>query len=78
MKKVLIYSTPTCGYCNAAKDYMKEKGIEYTEFNVASDLERRKEMVDKTGQLGVPVIDVEGKVIVGFDEAELAETLGIK
>ncbi|MEY2664704.1 MAG: hypothetical protein RIT04_512 [Candidatus Parcubacteria bacterium] len=57
---------------------MKEKGIEYTEFNVASDLERRKEMVDKTGQLGVPVIDVEGKVIVGFDEAELAETLGIK
>ena len=75
MKNVIIYSTPTCHYCGLAKDYFKAHGVNYTEYNVASDLEQRKIMVDKSGQLGVPVIDIEGKIMVGFDEAELASAL---
>lgn len=78
MKNVIIYSTPTCTYCNLAKDYMKSKGVAYTEINVATDLEKRKEMIEKTGQMGVPVIDVDGKVMVGFEESRLAELLGTK
>lgn len=77
MKNVTIYSTPTCHYCNLAKDFMKSKNISYTEFNVASDLAKRKEMVDKSGQLGVPVIDVDGNIMVGFDKSALAKSLGI-
>lgn len=75
MKNVIIYSTPTCTYCNAAKTYLKEKGVPYTEFNVAADTDKRKEMVDKSGQLGVPVIDIGGKVIIGFEEEEVAAAL---
>lgn len=77
MKKVIIYSTPTCTYCNAAKEFFKEKGVSYEEHDVAADTERRKEMVDKSGQLGVPVIDIEGQIIVGFDRDTVAKTLGI-
>lgn len=77
MKNVTIYSTPTCHYCALAKEFMNAKGIKYTEHNVASDTEKRKEMVDKSGQLGVPVLDIEGKIMVGYDEVELASALGI-
>jgi glutaredoxin 3 len=58
-----------------AKEYMTAKNIPIHEYNVASDLEKRKEMVDKSGQLGVPVFDIGGKILVGFDEAEFAEAL---
>ena len=78
MKEITIYSTPTCVYCNMAKSFFKANGMNYTEHNVASDLEKRKEMIDKTGQMGVPVIDIAGEVIVGFDEPRLRSTLGIK
>jgi len=78
MKSVTIYSTPTCVYCNMAKTFFKANGIQYTEHNVASDLEKRKEMIEKTGQMGVPVIDAGGEVIVGFDEPKLREILGVK
>lgn len=78
MKKVTIYSTQTCHFCGLAKEFFKEHSINYTEHNVSSDLEKRKEMVEKTGQLGVPVIDIEGQVIIGFDEGRLTEALGIK
>ncbi|HEY4504074.1 MAG TPA: glutaredoxin family protein [Candidatus Paceibacterota bacterium] len=77
MKNIIIYSTPICSYCNSAKQFMKENNISYTEYNVASDLERRKEMIDKSGQLGVPVIDIEGKILVGFDEPEFKQAVGI-
>ena len=77
MKNVIIYSTPTCHYCGLAKDYFKAHNVPYTEYNVAADLEQRKIMVDKSGQLGVPVIDIDGQIMVGFDEAGLAEALGI-
>jgi glutaredoxin 3 len=76
-KNVTIYSTPTCHYCQLAKEFFKEKGIKYAEYNVLTDLTRRQEMVDKTGQLGVPVISVGDKVIVGFDQAEVSSLLGI-
>ena len=78
MKNVTIYSTPTCHFCHLAKDYLNSHGIKFTEHNVATDLEKRKEMIDKTGQMGVPVIDVDGKIIVGFEEGRLAQLLDIK
>lgn len=78
MKNITIYSTPTCVYCNMAKNFFKANGMSYTEHNVATDLAKRKEMIDKTGQMGVPVIDVDGDVVVGFDEAKLGAMLGIK
>jgi glutaredoxin 3 len=78
MKKVEIYSTPVCKYCSAAKDFFKKNGIEYTEYDVASDQKRKEEMVEKSGQLGVPVIDVGGDIVVGYDEKILKELLGVK
>ena len=77
MKQVTIYSTPSCVYCNMAKTFFTANNIAYTENNVASDLEKRKEMIDKTGQMGVPVIDIGGEVIVGFDEVRVRAALGI-
>lgn len=77
MKSVIIYSTPTCHFCHMAKDFFNEKGIQYTEYDVMSDLVKRQEMVDKSGQLGVPVIMIDGKIIVGFDQAEVSNLLGI-
>jgi glutaredoxin 3 len=76
MKKVKIYSTPTCHYCVLAKEFFKEKGIKYEEYNVGTDLEKRKEMVEKSGQMGVPVIDIEGDIVVGFDEEQVSKLLG--
>ena len=78
MKNITIYSTPTCVYCNMAKSFLKKNNFDYTEHNVATDLEKRKEMIDKTGQIGVPVIDLNGEVIVGFDEPKLKSILGIQ
>jgi glutaredoxin 3 len=78
MKKVEIYSTPVCKYCSAAKDFFKKNNVAYTEYNVASDQARKEEMVEKSGQLGVPVIDVGGDIVVGYDEKILKELLGVK
>ena len=75
MKKVEIYSTPTCTYCHAAKDYFAQNNVEYTEYDVAADLEKRSEMVEKSGQMGVPVIDIGGTIIIGFDEEKIKEAL---
>lgn len=77
MKNVTIYSTPTCHFCHIAKDFFKEKGVAYTEYNVASDLEKRKEMVQKSGQMGVPVIVIDGDVTVGFNQPKIAQLLGL-
>ncbi|TSC64767.1 MAG: glutaredoxin-like protein [Parcubacteria group bacterium Gr01-1014_91] len=76
-KNITIYSTPTCHFCQMTKDFLKEKGIGYTEFNVASDLEKRQEMIQKSGQMGVPVIFVGPEMIIGFDKERLISTLGI-
>ncbi len=77
MKEITIYSTPTCVYCNAAKAFFTKNNLKYTEHNVATDLEKRKEMIDKTGQMGVPVIDIGGEIVVGFNEEKIKSTLGI-
>lgn len=80
-KHITIYSTPTCHFCKLTKDFLTEKGLTYTEFNVADDLEKRKEMVDKSGQMGVPVIVVkEGdkeEMMIGFEEKQLSTLLNI-
>lgn len=78
MKKVQIYSTPTCSYCHMAKDFFKKNNVNYEDFNVATDLEKRKEMVEKSEQMGVPVILIDEEIIVGFDKAKISELLGIK
>ena len=77
MANVIIYSTPTCVYCKMAKEFFKKNNIQYAEHNVAEDEKAREEMVNKSGQLGVPVIDVDGKIMVGFNEAELKKALGL-
>ena len=78
MKKVTIYSTPTCHYCGLAKEYFDENKIKYESFDVASNLEKRREMMEKSGQLGVPVILIDKEVVVGFDRSRLAQLLDIK
>ncbi len=77
MKEIVIYSTPSCVYCNAAKVFFKEKGIAYTEHNVAADPERRKEMIEKSGQMGVPVIIIGSEIVVGFNQPKIKQLLGI-
>ena len=77
MKNVTIYSTPSCHFCHMAKDFFKTNNIAYSEFNVASDLQKRKEMVEKSGQMGVPVIVIDDQIIVGFNKPTIAELLGV-
>ncbi|MEK7646648.1 MAG: glutaredoxin family protein [Patescibacteria group bacterium] len=77
MNTVTIYSTPTCTYCNMAKTFFKANNIAYTEHNVAADLAKRKEMVEKTSQMGVPVIEINNETVIGFDEARVRELLKI-
>ena len=72
---VTIYTTPTCSYCTMAKNWFKENGIRYTEYNVASNLRKADEMVKKSGQMGVPVLDVNGRIIVGFDKPKIESAL---
>lgn len=76
-KTVTIYSTPTCHFCAAAKSFFKEHNVAYTEIDVASDIEKRKEMIEMTGQMGVPVITIGEDILVGFDENKLKEILAI-
>lgn len=74
---VTIYSTPSCHFCHMAKEFFKEKNIAYTEHDVASDIEQRKIMVEKSGQMGVPVIIIGNDLIVGFNKPKISELLGI-
>ena len=74
-ENVIVYSTPTCPFCRQVKEYLKEKGVEFTDFNAAADAEARKEMVRKSSQMGVPVIDVDGTIVVGFNRTRLEELL---
>ena len=75
---VTIYSTPTCHYCHMAKEFFKENNIAYTEKDVAEDDAARQESIQKSGQMGVPVIDVDGNIMVCFDNSKLSELLDIK
>ena len=82
MKPVAIYTTPTCGFCKLTKEFFKTNNVAYTEFDVSVDSAKAQEMVEKSGQMGVPVIVIgEGKdqdLIVGFDQPKLKKALGLK
>ncbi|KKP97764.1 MAG: glutaredoxin [Parcubacteria group bacterium GW2011_GWD2_38_12] len=75
---IKIYSTPTCIYCKYAKEFFKKNNIEYTDLNVAEDEKAREEMISKSQQMGVPVIDIDGKLVVGFDQRKIEELLNLK
>ncbi len=72
---VIIYSTPSCGYCKLAKDFFQKNNVKFTDYNVASDPKRAEEMSRKSGQMGVPVIDINGKIIIGFNKSEIEKAL---
>ncbi len=77
-KTVTIYTTPTCHFCQMSKEYFKEHNVTYTEHNVATDMEKRQEMIEKSGQMGVPVVFIGEEMIVGFDKRRFDELLGIE
>jgi len=70
-----VYSTPSCSYCTLAKDYFRKHNIAFTDYNVATDMDKANEMVKKSGQMGVPVLDINGKILVGFNPAEIERAL---
>jgi glutaredoxin-like YruB-family protein len=76
-KKVMVYSTSTCPWCLRAKQFLRENNIEFEDTDVASDLQAAEEMIQKTGQTGVPVLDIDGEIIVGFDKERIKAALGI-
>ena len=78
MPKVTIYTTPSCVYCKMTKAFFKEKGVTYEEKDVSTDATARDEMIAKSNQMGVPVIDVDGQLTVGFDKERLSKLLNIK
>jgi glutaredoxin 3 len=75
--KVTIYSTSTCAYCKMTKEYLNTKNVPFTDYDVSVDHDKAQEMIAKTGQYGVPVIDVGGKIVIGFDKRKLDEYLGL-
>jgi len=76
-KKVRVYATSTCPYCKMAKSFLDDNKILYEHYDVGTDEAKRNEMIDKSGQMGVPVIDIDGRIIIGFDRTAIKEALGI-
>lgn len=76
-KEVIIYSTPTCHFCQMTKEFLKENNIQFTDYDVSADTDKRQEMIEKSGQMGVPVIFIGEDMMVGFDKKKLSEKLGI-
>lgn len=76
--KVILFTTPTCSFCNAAKRYLRERGIKFRDVDVSRDPIAARDMVRRSGQSGVPVIDIGGKIIIGFDRAKIDQYLGLK
>lgn len=77
MGKITIYTTPSCVYCKSAKAFFAEKNVAYEEKNVAEDVKARDEMVKKSGMMAVPVIDIDGEIVIGFDKPKLSKLLGL-
>jgi glutaredoxin 3 len=76
--RVRVYSAPRCPWCQRAKDFLNEHGIEFEDVNVLDDKEAGKEIADRTGQLGIPVIEIGNELVVGFDRDMLVKLLGIR
>ncbi len=77
MAHITIYTTPTCAYCKMAKEFFKANNVAYSERDVSADAAARDEMIKKSGQMGVPVIDVDGQLVIGFDQEKLSGLLGV-
>jgi glutaredoxin 3 len=77
MAKVTIYSTPTCVYCKMAKEFFKKNNVAYEEYDVAADMKAREDMMAKSHQLGVPVIDIDNNIVIGFDQKTIEKLLGL-
>ncbi|OHA61938.1 MAG: NrdH-redoxin [Candidatus Wildermuthbacteria bacterium GWA2_46_15] len=75
---IKIYSTPSCPYCVTLKEFLKERNFEFQDIDVSQDEKALAEMIQKTGQYGVPVIDIDGQVVVGFDREKISKLLNIK
>jgi len=78
MTKVIVYSTQSCPYCHMAEDFLKENKVEFEHIDVGQDREKAKEMIKKSGQQGVPVIDIDGKIIIGFDKEAIKKELNLE
>jgi len=74
---VKVYTTPTCPFCDMVKKYLRENDVEFEDVNVAEDAEAAKEMTEKSGRMTVPLIDIDGEIIVGFDREKLDKALGL-
>ncbi len=72
---VTVYTTPSCSFCTKVKKYLKENRVTFREYNIAKDKKHADEMVKKSGQMGVPVLDIHGKIIVGFDVSKIEKAL---
>jgi len=77
MKKVEIYSTPTCHFCHQAKDFFKENNISFADYDVSTDETKRSEVIERSGQMGVPVIFIDDEMIIGYNELKIKELLGL-
>ncbi|MFH1429843.1 MAG: glutaredoxin family protein [Candidatus Margulisiibacteriota bacterium] len=77
MPNVSVYSTPTCPYCRMVKNYLDEKKVAYTNIDVSANQNAAQEMVQKSGQMGVPVVDIDGQMIIGFDKEKISQILGL-
>ncbi len=77
MKPVSIYTTPTCHFCQMAKEFFKANSVAYNEYNVAEDQDKRAEMIEKSGQMGVPVIYIGDDLVIGFNESKIKKLLGM-
>ncbi|MFH1664729.1 MAG: glutaredoxin family protein [Candidatus Omnitrophota bacterium] len=77
MKNVKVYSTPTCPFCIRAKQFLKDNNVEFENIDVSASPEKSREMTEKSGQMGVPVLDIGGEIIVGFDKEKIAQALGL-
>ena len=75
--RIIVFSTPTCSFCNMAKKYFREKGIQYRDVDVSRDMAAARDMMRRSGQQGVPVIDIGGKIVVGFDRVKIEKYLGL-
>ncbi len=78
MTKVKIYSTSACPYCTTLKEFLKERGVEFEEIDVSQDEKAMKEMVEKTGQMGVPVMEIDGEIVIGFDRGKIIKLLKLE
>jgi glutaredoxin 3 len=76
-KRVIIFTTPTCTYCNAAKKYFRQKGIRFRDVDVSRDAAAARDMQRRSGQMGVPVIDIGGRIVVGFDRPKIDQLLSL-